>query len=84
MHLRDVLDCFELTNSRLLGIWTDNPSSNYSMTPELQSTLGASRMEWPALKNHIPCMAHVVQLAVGAFMSSLGIKGHTKSWGAHE
>jgi len=29
-------------------------------------------------------MAHVIQLALGAFMSSLGVKGGTKSWEAHE
>jgi len=29
-------------------------------------------------------MAHVIQLALGAFMSSLGVKGHTRSWEAHE
>jgi len=29
-------------------------------------------------------MVHVIQLALGAFMSSLGVKGHTKSWEAHE
>jgi len=29
-------------------------------------------------------MAHVIQLASGAFMSSLGVKGRTKSWEAHE
>jgi len=29
-------------------------------------------------------MAHVIQLAFGAFLSSLGVKGHTKSSGAHE
>jgi hypothetical protein len=29
-------------------------------------------------------MVHVIQLALGAFMSSLGVKGHTKSWVAHE
>jgi len=69
-----VLDHFELTDGRLLGITTDNASSNYSMTRELQSTLEASGIEWPALRNHIPCMAHVIQLALGAFMSSLGVK----------
>jgi hypothetical protein len=25
-------------------------------------------------------MVHVIQLASGAFMTSLGVKGHTKSW----
>jgi len=84
VHLKDMLDRFELTDGRLLGITTDNASSNYSMTRELQSTLEASGIEWPALRNHIPCIAHVIQLALGAFMSSLGVKGRTKSWEAHE
>jgi len=79
-----VLDSFELTDGRLLGITTDNTSSNYSMTRELQSTHEASGIEWPALRNHIPCMAHDIPLALGAFMSSLGEKGRTKSWEAHE
>jgi len=29
-------------------------------------------------------MAHIIQLALGAFMSSLGVKGCTKSWEANE
>ena len=79
-----MLDRVELTDGYLLGITTDDASSNYSMTLELQSTLEYFGIEWPALRNHIPCMAHVIQLALGAFMSSLGVKGHTKSWEAHE
>jgi len=82
--LKEVLDRFELTDGCLLGIATDNTSSNYSMTRELQSTLQAPGIEWPALRNHVPCMAHVIQLAIGAFMSSLSVKGRTKSWEAHE
>jgi len=54
------------------------------MTEELQSTLEASGIEWPAVRNHIPCMAHVIQLVLGAVMSSLSVKGHTKSWEAHQ
>jgi len=54
------------------------------MTRKLQSTIEASGIEWPALRNHIPCMAHVIELAVCAFMSSLGVKGRTKSWEGHE
>ena len=79
IHLKDVLDRFELTDGCLLGITTDNASSNPSMTRELQSTVEGSRIEWPTLRNHIPCMAHVIQLALGAFMSSLGVKRRTKS-----
>jgi len=29
-------------------------------------------------------MAHIIRHALGAFMSSLGVNGHTKSWEAHE
>ena len=75
---------FELTDGRLLGITNENTSSNYSMTRELQSTLEASAIESSALRNHIPCMAHVIQLAFGTFMSRLSVKGHTNSWEAHE
>jgi hypothetical protein len=82
--LKDVLYCFELTDGRLLDIATENASSNYSMTRKLQSTLVASGIEWPALRNHMPCMVHIIQLGVGAFMTSLGVKGHTMSWEAHE
>ena len=82
--MKDVLDGFELTDGRLRGITTDNASSISLMTVELQSTLEACGIEWPALRNYIPCMAHFIQLALGAFMSSLGVKGHTMSWEAHE
>jgi hypothetical protein len=63
VDLKDGLDGCEPTNGRLLGIETDYGSSNNSMTRELQSTLEASGSEWPAMRNHIPCMAHVIQLA---------------------
>jgi hypothetical protein len=84
IHLQDVLECFELTNEYLLGILTNNASSNYSMTGELQSTPEASVVEWPALWNHIPCMAHIIQPPLGPFMSTLGMKGCTKSSEADE
>jgi hypothetical protein len=61
-----------------------NACSNNSMTRELQSSLEASEIEWPALRNHIPCMALVIELAVGAFTSSPSVKGRTKAWEAHE
>jgi len=79
-----VLDHVELTNSHLLGIMSDKAPSNYMMTRELQSTLEAPGIELPALRIHIPCMAHIIQLAFGRFMSSLGVKCQTKSWEAHE
>jgi hypothetical protein len=77
-------DRFEVTDGRFLGITTDNVSSNCSMTSKLPTKLEACGIEWPALRNHIPYMAQVIQLAVGAFMSSLGVKGRTKSCEADE
>jgi len=79
-----VLHRFELTDGHLLGITTDDASSNYSMKHNLQLTLEASGIEWPSLRNCIPCMAHVIQLAVGAVMSSLGAEGRCKSSEAQE
>jgi hypothetical protein len=79
-----MLDRVELTDGHLVCITSDNASSNYAMTHELQSTLEASGIEWPALRNHIPCMVQVIKLALCAFISSLGVKGCTKSWEAHE
>ena len=54
------------------------------MTQELQSTLEASSVWCPALRNQIRCLAHVKQLALGAILSSLGVKGLNKSWEANE
>jgi hypothetical protein len=54
------------------------------MTQELHSTLDASGIIWPAIRIHIPCMAHLIQLALSAIISSLRVNGHTKSWESHE
>jgi len=54
------------------------------MTQELQSTVEASGIEWASMKKHIPCMAHIIQLTLDAFMSGGGVKGRTKSWEAHQ
>lgn len=54
------------------------------MTRELQSTLDATRIEWHALRHHIPIMAHGMRLAPGAVMGSLGVTDRAKSWDTHE
>jgi len=41
-------------------------------------------MEWPALGNYILSMVPVIQLALAAFITTVGVKGRTKSWKAHE
>ena len=45
VHLKNMLDRFELTDSCAHGITTDNASPNYSMSREMQSTLQASGIE---------------------------------------
>ena len=84
LYLTEGLDCIELTNGGLLGIKTDNASSNGSITQELQSTLEPSAIGWPAIRNHMPCIVHFIQVALDVFISSLGVKGHNKSWESHE
>ena len=79
-----MLDRCELTDGRLLGTTSDNASSRYSMTCVLQWTLEATGIGLAALRNHIPCMAHVILLVVSAFMSSFSVKGRTKTWQAYE
>jgi len=90
-HCRKVSRTFE---RRAWLLWTyqlpfawkyqANSSLNYLMTRELQSTLEASAIEWPALRNPILGLPHVIERAVGASRSSQGVKGCTGSWEAHE
>ena len=75
-----MLERFGLNWKSVLGVTTDNASSNYSMTRCLEKILEDESIEWSALQNHLPCMTHVIQLALGAFMESLGVKGRGKSW----
>ena len=79
-----MVDRLECTERCLLDITPDNASANYSMTWELQSKLESSAIQWPTMRNQIPCTTHVIQLALGAFMSSLGVKCCTESWEAHK
>jgi len=83
-QLKKVLDCFDLTDGSLLRMSTNTGSSNYMRTRESQTTIQTSAIKWPALRYHIPRMAQIIQLGLGAFMSSLGVKGHTQYWDAHE
>jgi len=84
VHFKDFFDRSELTDGCVLGITPDNASSNLIMACELQATFEAYGIEWPALRNHIPCTVHIIQLPFGLFRKKLGVIGHTKSWDAHE
>jgi len=54
------------------------------MTRELQSTVEASGIIWPEMRNHILCMVNVIQRVLGGFMNNLGGNGRTMSSEAHE
>jgi hypothetical protein len=84
IHLKEVLDCFELTDGHVLRIMTNNAASNYSTTRHLQSTLEEPGIEWVEMRIHIPCMPHIIHLASCASRSSFSLNGHTKSWEAHK
>src|SRR5437588_4604079 len=67
---------------RILGFTTDSASNNKTVTQALNKALGSLSDEWSLIENHILCMAHVVQLILGAFMSSIKVKskdGHMPS-----
>jgi hypothetical protein len=69
-----VIDGFELTNGHSFGITADNSASNYLMTP-----LDASVIMRTAVRTHIPCMAHIIQL-----ISCIGFKDHNMSLETHD
>jgi hypothetical protein len=83
-HVMAVLDRFEYSDGWLLRITTDNTLWKYTMTQELQYMLQILGIEWSALRTHVTCMAHVIQLYLGVFMGNLAVKEYTKSWEAHE
>jgi hypothetical protein len=74
IHLKEVFVHFELTDCRLLDITTDIVSTKYLMRRELQSILKSFGIKWPAKRNSIQCMAHVIQVALGVFMSGPSVK----------
>ena len=67
---------------RILGFTSDGASNNRTLTEALNTAWSLLSVEWCQLENHIPCRAHVVQLILGAFMSSIKVKsrdGHMLS-----
>jgi len=67
---------------RIRGFTTDSASNNRTLTEALNNAWSLLSVEWWQLENHIPCMAHVFQLILGAFMSSIKVKsrdGHMPS-----
>ena len=79
--INGVLDKYGIQD-RILGFTTDSASNNKTLTKALNNMWSSLSIEWNQLENHIPCMAHIVQLILGAFMSSIKVKskdGHMPS-----
>jgi len=79
--INDVLARYRIQD-RILGFTTDSASNNRTLTEALNNAWSLLSVEWCQLENHIPCMGHVVQLILGAFMSSIKVKsrdGHMPS-----
>jgi len=67
---------------RILGFTTNSASNSRTLTQALNNSWSFLSVEWCQLENHIPCMAHVVQLILAAFMRSIKVKsrdGHMRS-----
>ena len=79
--INDVLARYRIQD-RILGFTTDSASNNRTLTEALNNAWSLLSVEWCQLENHIPCMGHVVQRILGAFMSSIKVKsrdGHMPS-----
>jgi len=59
------------------------PQNAYTATSKLQSMFPTSGIELLNLINLVTCMAHIVQLALCAILSSLGVERQTKYWETH-
>ena len=68
--------CEYKLQQRLLAVTTDNASNNTSTLTQLSSSLRTNDdIRWDPKQNHIPCIAHTVQLVVKSMMEALRIEG---------
>jgi len=69
-----VLNKYGIKN-RILSFTMDSVSNNNkTLTKPLNNVWSSLSVEWNQLENHIPCMAYIVQLILGTFMSSIKVK----------
>src|SRR5438046_8698286 len=52
-------------------ITTDNASNNIAMVKELSKLLEHDNISWDYKTNHIPCLAHIINLVVQKFLHTL-------------
>ncbi len=68
----NILKKYKLKN-RLLAIIIDNASNNEKMRKKMKKILKKIDIEWDHEKNHVFCIAHVIQLAVNELLESMKI-----------
>jgi hypothetical protein len=68
----NILKKYKLKN-RLLAVITDNASNNEKMRKEMKKILREIDIEWDHEKNHVFCIAHVIQLAVNELLGSMKV-----------
>ena len=56
---------------KLNCITTDNASNNFTMVQHLSSRLFEEGIEWDYRTQHIPCLAHIINLVVKEFLNNL-------------
>lgn len=83
-HVKERLKFYEIPPGQILGITTDNASVNGKMTKHISSMFKEEGVDWEHEINHMPCMAHVIQLSLSAFFGDLKVKGREKSWALTE
>jgi hypothetical protein len=73
-HVFSVIHNFRF-QTKLFCITTDNASNNYKMMKELSRLLLINdAIVWDGSRNHIPCLAHVLNLAVKSFLSNIKVQ----------
>ena len=68
----DVLDEYDLCD-KLFCITSDNASNNSTMVEQLQNHLEQRDIDWDPEVHHIPCLAHIINLVVQAFLEKLQV-----------
>jgi len=71
--INDILARYGIQD-RNLHFTTNTATNNWTLTPALNNAWSLLLVEWCQVQNDIPCMAHVVQLILGAFMSLTKVK----------
>ncbi len=68
----NILKKYNLEN-RLLAVITDNASNNEKMRKEMKKILRDIDIEWDHEKNHVFCIAHVIQFAINELLESMKV-----------